>query len=54
MLKVEIKMFTAITSRLSKGHISKLGGVLEILCQFFKLKHNVMRRIDYDRQIRFQ
>ena len=48
MLKVEIKMFTAITSRLSKG------GVLEILCQFFKLKHNVMRRIDYDRQIRFQ
>ena len=30
------------------------AGVLEILCQFFKLKHNVMRRIDYDRQIRFQ
>ena len=25
MLKVDIKMFTAITSRLSKGHISKLG-----------------------------
>ena len=25
MLKVEIKMFTTITSRLSTGHISKLG-----------------------------
>ena len=28
-------------------------GVLEILCQFFNLQHNVMRRIDYDQQIRF-
>jgi len=28
-------------------------GVLEILCQFFNLQHNAMRRIDYDRQFRF-
>ena len=29
-------------------------GVLKILCQFFNLQHNDMRRIDYDRQIRFR
>ena len=32
---------------------TELLGVLEILCQFFNLQHNVMRRIDYDQQIRF-
>ncbi|MEH6528282.1 MAG: hypothetical protein V7723_19615 [Sneathiella sp.] len=30
-----------------------IGGVLEVLCQFFKLQHNAVRRIDYDRTIRF-
>jgi len=29
------------------------GGVLEILCQFFNVQHNAVRRIDNDRQIRF-
>ena len=29
-------------------------GVLEILCKLFKVTHNVLRRIDFDRQIRFQ
>ena len=28
-------------------------GVLEILCQFFNVQHNAVRRIDNDRQIRF-
>ena len=28
-------------------------GVLKILCQFLNLQHNTMRRIDYDRYIRF-
>ena len=26
-------------------------GVLEILCQFFKMQRNAERRIDYDRRI---
>jgi len=29
------------------------AGVLEILCQFFNVQHNAVRRIDNDRQIRF-
>jgi hypothetical protein len=28
-------------------------GVLEILCQFYNLEHNDMRRIDNDREIQF-
>jgi len=30
-----------------------IPGVLEILCQFFNVQHNAVRRIDNDRQIRF-
>ena len=43
---LDLKSRTVITDR-------DLAEVLEILCQFFNLQHNVMRRIDYDQQIRF-
>ena len=33
--------------------VQKFWGVLEILCQFFNVQHNAVRRIDNDRQIRF-
>jgi len=33
--------------------VASFAGVLEILCQFFNVQHNAVRRIDNDRQIRF-
>jgi len=43
--------------RLRLGDIATIAdeftGVLEILCQFFNVQHNAVRRIDNDRQIRF-
>jgi len=43
-------MQTAVRHR---DTLARLGGVLEILCQFFNVQHNAVRRIDNDRQIRF-
>jgi len=38
---------------MSAKHRTTYIGVLEILCQFFNVQHNAVRRIDNDRQIRF-
>jgi uncharacterized membrane protein YgdD (TMEM256/DUF423 family) len=31
--------------------VAVFSGVLEVLCQFFNVQHNAVRRIDYDREI---
>jgi len=47
------KTLTAITVAAHECGHAYQQGVLEILCQFFNVQHNAVRRIDNDRQIRF-
>jgi len=44
---------SASRGRNYKRNYKDTQGVLEILCQFFNVQHNAVRRIDNDRQIRF-